>query len=163
MPFAALSPLAEVANTAWFSLQKGVARDQVLQPGCALKPHDLTDDIHDFADTAALIEQLDLVITVDTSVAHLAGALGKPVWVFLPRAPARWAHRRIHRDHQIELLDQRGGLGEIVDVVRQIVGLQRATGLQDLVARAPFCRKTTRCSPPPRTVATRRTAWSRKK
>ena len=84
MPFAAWSPLAEVANTAWFSLQKGAARDQLMQPDCALKPHDLTDDIHDFADTAALIEQLDLVITVDTSVAHLAGALGKPVWVFLP-------------------------------------------------------------------------------
>ena len=84
MPFAAWSPLAEVANTEWFSLQKGAARDQLSQPGCALKPHDLTDDIHDFADTAALIEQLDLVIAVDTSVAHLAGALGKPVWVFLP-------------------------------------------------------------------------------
>ncbi len=84
MPFAAWSPLAEVANIEWFSLQKGAARDQLLQSGCALKPHDLTDDIHDFADTAALIEQLDLVITVDTSVAHLAGALGKPVWVFLP-------------------------------------------------------------------------------
>ncbi|QIE22006.1 Photosystem I assembly protein Ycf3 [Caballeronia sp. SBC1] len=84
MPFAAWSPFAEVANTEWFSLQKGAARDQLSQPGCALRPHDLTDDIHDFADTAALIEQLDLVITVDTSVAHLAGALGKPVWVFLP-------------------------------------------------------------------------------
>lgn len=84
MPFAAWSPFAEVANTEWFSLQKGAARDQLAQPGCALKPHDLTDDIHDFADTAALIEQLDLVMTVDTSVAHLAGALGKPVWVFLP-------------------------------------------------------------------------------
>jgi tetratricopeptide (TPR) repeat protein len=84
MPFAAWSPFAGVANTEWFSLQKGAARDQLSQPGCALKPHDLTDDIHDFADTAALIEQLDLVITVDTSVAHLAGALGKPVWVFLP-------------------------------------------------------------------------------
>jgi tetratricopeptide (TPR) repeat protein len=84
MPFAAWSPFAEVPNTEWFSLQKGAARDQLSQPGCALKPHDLTDDIHDFADTAALIEQLDLVITVDTSVAHLAGALGKPVWIFLP-------------------------------------------------------------------------------
>ncbi|KLU23105.1 hypothetical protein EOS_27175 [Caballeronia mineralivorans PML1(12)] len=42
-----------------------------------MKRHDLTDDIHDFADTAALIEQLDLVMTVHTSVAHLAGAFGK--------------------------------------------------------------------------------------
>ena len=84
MPFAAWSPFAEVANAEWFSLQKGSAREQLSNSECALKPHDLTDDIHDFADTAALIEQLDLVITVDTSVAHLAGALGKPVWVLLP-------------------------------------------------------------------------------
>jgi hypothetical protein len=43
--------------------------------------HDWTEDIDDFADTAALVEALDLVISVDTSVAHLAGALGKPVWI----------------------------------------------------------------------------------
>ena len=42
---------------------------------------DWTNDLHDFADTAALIENLDLIITVDTSVAHLAGALGKPFWL----------------------------------------------------------------------------------
>jgi ADP-heptose:LPS heptosyltransferase len=40
-------------------------------------------ELHDFADTAALIEQLDLVISVDTSTAHLAGAMGKPVWILL--------------------------------------------------------------------------------
>ncbi|WP_158934133.1 tetratricopeptide repeat protein [Burkholderia sp. S171] len=95
MPFAAWSPFAEVANTEWFSLQKGPAREQLSNSECALKPHDLTDDIHDFADTAALIEQLDLVITVDTSVAHVAGALGKPVWVFLPaNNDWRWMQNR---------------------------------------------------------------------
>ena len=49
----------------------------------------------DFADTAAVIEQLDLVITVDTAVAHLAGALGRPVWILLPYAADwRWLHGR---------------------------------------------------------------------
>jgi hypothetical protein len=49
----------------------------------------------DYAETAALIENLDLVITVDTSVAHLAGAMGKPVWIMLPFAPDwRWLLNR---------------------------------------------------------------------
>ncbi|MCA8929717.1 MAG: tetratricopeptide repeat protein [Alphaproteobacteria bacterium] len=53
------------------------------------------DDMGDFADTAALIACLDLVVTVDTSVAHLAGALGKPVWILLPFAPDyRWLLKR---------------------------------------------------------------------
>jgi ADP-heptose:LPS heptosyltransferase len=49
------------------------------------------EQINDFADTAALCELMDIVISVDTSVAHLAGALGKPLWVLLPHAPDwRW-------------------------------------------------------------------------
>jgi ADP-heptose:LPS heptosyltransferase len=52
---------------------------------------DLAPLIGDYADTAALVSQLDLVISVDTSVAHLAGALGRPVWLLLPCAPDwRW-------------------------------------------------------------------------
>jgi ADP-heptose:LPS heptosyltransferase len=53
--------------------------------------HDWTDDLRDFADTAALMENLDLIISSDTSVVHLAGAIGKPVWALLPSVPDwRW-------------------------------------------------------------------------
>ena len=52
---------------------------------------DFRDDLKSFSDTAALVSQLDLVISVDTSVAHLAGALAKPVWVLVPFVPDwRW-------------------------------------------------------------------------
>jgi tetratricopeptide (TPR) repeat protein len=87
---------ANARNSLGTVLQKGAACDQLSQLGCALKPHDLTNNIHDFADTAALIKRLDLVITVNTSVAHLAGALDKPVWVFLP-ANDDW-RRMLDRD-----------------------------------------------------------------
>jgi tetratricopeptide (TPR) repeat protein len=56
---------------------------------------DLGSELRDFADTAALVETLDLVITVDTGVAHLAGALGKPLWILLPHVPDwRWMLER---------------------------------------------------------------------
>lgn len=56
---------------------------------------DYTDAIQDFSDTAAFIGNLDLVISVDTAVAHLAGALGKPVWTLIPFAPDwRWMLNR---------------------------------------------------------------------
>ena len=80
-----LAPLAACPGLEFYSLQLG----EVERPPLPLV--DLTMLITDFADTAALIAQLDLVITIDTSVAHLAGALGKEVWVMLPFAPDwRW-------------------------------------------------------------------------
>ena len=63
------------------SLQKGQAASQTRSPPPGLLVHDWSDELTDFADTAALIEVLDLVISVDTSVVHLAGALGKPIWL----------------------------------------------------------------------------------
>jgi hypothetical protein len=80
---ATLAPLLGVPGVRWFSLQKG---EGGLMEGIT----DLTPAIEDFADTAALIAGLDLVITVDTACAHLAGALGKPCWVLLPAWMPDW-------------------------------------------------------------------------
>jgi Glycosyltransferase family 9 (heptosyltransferase) len=80
--FEALVPLLKVHGCDFYSLQKGEeAVRQLRDSAWRDRIVDLTDDLHDFSDTAALIENLDLVISVDTSVLHVAGALGKPVWL----------------------------------------------------------------------------------
>jgi tetratricopeptide (TPR) repeat protein len=85
-------PLLGVSGVRFVNLQKApVARAQLDTLPPHFRPLDLMDDVQDFADTAAIIASLDLVIAVDTSVAHLAGALGKPVWMLLPSNPCwRW-------------------------------------------------------------------------
>jgi Tfp pilus assembly protein PilF len=86
-----LSPIASAGHAVFFSLQKGPAAAQAAKPAVGMRVIDLTDKLSDLADTAAMIANLDLVICVDTSIAHLAGALGKPVWVLLPFNPDwRW-------------------------------------------------------------------------
>jgi len=84
--------LRDIPGIAWFSLQKGeLAERQLARNDTGLDIIPLGPHLHDFADTAAAICELDLVITVDTSVAHLAGALGRPVWTLLCHTPDwRW-------------------------------------------------------------------------
>jgi tetratricopeptide (TPR) repeat protein len=86
-----LAPLGSVSGVTFFTLQKGAAAEQADRPPAGMRLVNLSGDLADFADTAAVMSQMDLVITTDTSVAHLAGALGRPVWVMLQFMPDwRW-------------------------------------------------------------------------
>lgn len=88
-PLAQWKPLFDLPNADFYSLQFGESRKDIKDNGMDEKIIDLMDDVTDFSDTAAIISNLDFVISVDTSVVHLAGGLGKPVWV-LSRFDACW-------------------------------------------------------------------------
>ena len=126
-----LAPLADVEGVAFFSLQKSNENEKA-----AIVPErptliDLTASLYDFSETAALVEQLDLVICADTAVAHLAGALGKEVWVLVPFVPDfRWGLKgertpwyptvRIFRQGKVG--DWEGVVAEVVLALRERVG-----------------------------------------
>ena len=99
MPLAALAPLAEIAGVRLISLQKGAGEEQLSKLPSSMKVETLGADFDAgadaFVDTAAAMTYLDLVVTCDTSIAHLAGALALPVWVALKSdAEWRWLTRR---------------------------------------------------------------------
>jgi tetratricopeptide (TPR) repeat protein len=84
--------ILNIPDVKLFSLQKGYGRDQLADFSHIV---DLGSELSDFADTAAVLQNLDLVITIDTAVAHLAGALGRTAWVVLPFVPDwRWSLQR---------------------------------------------------------------------
>lgn len=89
IPLSLMAPLGQVPGVRFFSLQKGPGAQQLETPPPGISIIDLTDRIDDFADTAALVAQLDLVIAVDTSVVHLVGGMGVPIWM-LSRFDACW-------------------------------------------------------------------------
>jgi hypothetical protein len=89
-------PLLKIPNIQWISLQKGEAASQIPQLPPELPLYDGSSSDRDLADTAALVANLDLVITTDTAIAHLAGALGKPLWLLLPwQSDWRWMQQTL--------------------------------------------------------------------
>lgn len=84
-----LSPLLQIPGISWVSLQKGGGAVQISEEGWSGRIFDPMGEVNDFSGTAAIIANLDLVISVDTSVPHLAGAMGKPVWL-LDRFDTDW-------------------------------------------------------------------------
>jgi tetratricopeptide (TPR) repeat protein len=86
------APLRALPEVSFFSLQKGPPANESADRFPLI---DHTNDLKTFADTAAMMENLDLIISVDTSVVHLAGALGKPIWTMIPFLPDwRWLLER---------------------------------------------------------------------
>jgi tetratricopeptide (TPR) repeat protein len=91
---AMLLPLFSVAGITWIALQKGPAAEQLAGLPDNVFVWDGSSQDRDLAETAALVATLDLVVTTDTSIAHLAGAMGKPVWILLPHlGDWRWMQK----------------------------------------------------------------------
>ena len=89
VPLSQLLPLADLGPAVFVSLQKPMPARDVEHIEKFSHMTDLSNDLTNFGETAAVIENLDLIITVDTSMGHLSGALGKPVWIMIPKA-ADW-------------------------------------------------------------------------
>jgi tetratricopeptide (TPR) repeat protein len=95
IPLASFAPLAAVSRVRLYSVQSGAGREHLAKPGAPRAIIDLGDRVGDFYNTAAVLTALDLVITCDSVLAHLAGALGLPVWVALAHfADWRWMLER---------------------------------------------------------------------
>jgi hypothetical protein len=94
-PLARLGPIAAAGRASFVSLQKPLPRSDEASLGLFPGLSDIAGELTDFGETAAVIANLDLVISVDTAMAHLAGALGKPVWIMLAKASDwRWLLER---------------------------------------------------------------------
>jgi Tfp pilus assembly protein PilF len=95
VPLARFAPIAAAGPATFISLQKPMPQPDQAAMARFVGMSDISTDLTDFGETAALIANLDLMITVDTAIGHLAGAMGKPVWIMLPKASDwRWLLER---------------------------------------------------------------------
>jgi tetratricopeptide (TPR) repeat protein len=95
VPLSLLAPLLDVPDVTFYSLQVGVSAKDLEAAPWRTRVTDLAPRLTDFAATAAAVQALDIVISVDTAVAHLAGALGKPAWLLIAQGNDwRWLHER---------------------------------------------------------------------
>jgi tetratricopeptide (TPR) repeat protein len=122
IPLRLLLPLLDLPDLHWVALQKEVPEGDLPLLASARIATFLGDRQSDLADAAAMIDMLDLVITIDTSIAHLAGAMGKPVWVLLPfAADWRWLRQRDDSPwYPTARLFRQGALGDWAGVVTQV-------------------------------------------
>jgi hypothetical protein len=92
-----IEPLLRRSGVVWFSLQKWSKDEEASETPSNSNWVDWTEELNDFADTAGLIEGLDLVITIDSAMAHLAASLGRPVWM-MNRFDSEWRWLRRRND-----------------------------------------------------------------
>jgi len=127
IPLAKFASVARVPGVRLYSLQKGPGREQLATAGFPIE--DLSEQITDFADSAAVVAKLDLVISCDSVPAHLAGALGRPAWVVLPFSPDwRWLlgrsdspwYESLRLFRQRKLGDWTGVLAEVEAAVAEL-------------------------------------------
>ncbi len=128
LPDEVLAPLGDIPGVDVFSLQK-LPSGTVFQVPAGFT--DLAPELNDFADTAAAMDRLDLIVSVDTSVAHLAGAMARPIWIMLPKVPEwRWfmegegspwyPQARLFR--QGEAGDWKGVVKRVADALKSMAG-----------------------------------------
>jgi len=130
-----LEPLGTIRGVSFVSLQKGEASAEVKSLQGSMVVHDWTDELEDFAETAALISALDLVISVDTAVLHLAGALGKPVWLLnrfdtcwrwlLGRDDSPW-YPSLRQFRQTQMGDWDNVIGGVKEALQRAAACERA-------------------------------------